>query len=113
MTITAEKIGSAVVARVCGDVTHATSGEFQAKLLGAVQEGCGVVLDLSGVGILTSAGLRALLLLHREAGVARKKVFLAAVPVGVKDVMEVTGFWDHFRAEGSVEDALRRVEEGL
>lgn len=106
MIINTENRGGCVVASVAGDVTHAVSGEFQSALLGALGEADGVVLDLMGVGILTSAGLRTLLLLHREAVKSKKRVVLAAVPAGVRDVMEVTGFWEQFETAEKVGDAV-------
>jgi anti-sigma B factor antagonist len=99
----------AAVAAVTGDVTHAVSAEFQSTLLSALRESPALVLDCSGVNMLTSAGLRALLLLHREAAASGRRLALAAVPPSVRDVMEVTGFWDQFLAFSSVDDAVAAV----
>ena len=95
----------AVVA-VTGDITHAVSSEFQSKLLEALKAAGGLVLDCSGIGMFTSSGLRSLLLLHREASGSGKAFVLAAVPPAVRDVMEVTGFWDQFLALPTVAEAI-------
>jgi len=96
----------ASVAAVSGDITHAVSAEFQSTLLAALQKSPALVLDCSGVNMLTSAGLRALLLLHREASASGRRLALTAVPPAVRDVMEVTGFWDQFLTFPSVDEAV-------
>lgn len=96
----------AAVASVTGNITHAVSGEFQSTLLAALVESPALVLDCSGIVMLTSAGLRVLLLLHREASASGKRLSLASVPPAVRDVMEVTGFLDQFQSHPTVADAV-------
>jgi len=109
MNITISQSDKTAVATVTGDITHAVASEFQAGLLSALGSAGGLVLDFTGIGLLTSAGLRTLLLLYREAGGANKKLVLAAVPDSVKDVMSITGFWDQFVAYGTVENAVAAI----
>jgi len=106
MNLSIENHQHAAVVAVTGDITHAVSGEFQATLLSALKGTGALVVDCTGVNMMTSAGLRALLLLHREASASGKLLVLACVPPGVRDVMEVTGFWDQFLALATVADAL-------
>lgn len=96
MKITTSPSPAATTIVLEGDITHAVSEEFQSTLLAALQSAPALVLECSGLNLLTSAGLRAFLLLHREAASAGKPVLLASVPPAVRDVMEVTGFWQHF-----------------
>ena len=96
----------AAVAAVTGDITHAVSAEFQSSLLAALKGSGGLVLDCTGIVMFTSSGLRSLLLLHREATGSGKPFVLASVPSAVRDVMEVTGFWDQFLALPTVAEAL-------
>ena len=97
------------MAAVTGDVTHAVSAEFQSSLLEALKGSGGLVLDCSGIGMFTSSGLRSLLLLHREASGSGKPFILAAVPPALRDVMEVTGFWDQFFSSPTVDEALAAI----
>jgi len=62
---------------------------------------------MSAISLLTSAGLRTLLLVHRQAANTGKPLALAAVPSGVQDVMEVTGFLDQFTLYPTEADAVR------
>ncbi|NTU67534.1 MAG: STAS domain-containing protein [Chlorobiaceae bacterium] len=109
MNITISPSGKALVAAVTGDITHAVAGEFEAGLFSALGSAGGLVLDFEGIGLLTSAGLRTLLLLYRESRQAGKKLVLAAVPDSVKDVMSVTGFWEQFITYGTVENAVAAI----
>ena len=96
MNITITHDPMIAVATIGGDVSHAVAAEFQERLQAELTSTAALVLDFSGVNLLTSAGLRVLLLLHREATVAGRYLLLVAVPPNVRDVMEVTGFWDQF-----------------
>lgn len=97
------------MAAVSGDITHAVSEEFHSNLLLALRGSRALVLDCGTLNMLTSAGLRALLLLHREAAASGKPFVLAAVPPSVRDVMEVTGFWQHFTSLPTTAGALEAV----
>ncbi len=110
MTLTFSKTKNVAVAIVTGDITHAVSSEFQTTLLNALTKESHLVLDFSGVGMLTSAGLRVLLLLHREASASKKTVILSAVPDAAQDVMKVTGFWEHFISTATVDEAVKLIE---
>ncbi|NTV02085.1 MAG: STAS domain-containing protein [Chlorobiaceae bacterium] len=109
MNITISQSDKTAVATITGDITHAVTGEFQAGLLSAFGSAGGLVLDFAGIGLLTSAGLRTLLLLYREARQSGKNFVLAAVPDYVRDVMSVTGFWEQFVAYDTVEQAVAAI----
>ena len=106
MNITTSSLPATTLVSLQGDITHAVSAEFQSSLLGALSTAPALLLDCSELNLLTSAGLRALLLLHREANAGGKSVCLVAVPSAVRDVMEVTGFWQHFTSYSTMEEAL-------
>ncbi len=109
MNLSLSESSEAAIAAITGDITHAVSDEFQSTLLGWLKESPALILDCSGVNMLTSAGLRALLLLHREASASGKRLALASVPPGVRDVMDVTGFLDQFELHRTVADALAAI----
>ena len=111
MKLTLSNQKNTAVLQVAGDVTHAVSLEFQSTALDALSKEANLVLDFSKIGLLTSAGLRTLLLLHREATAHRKLLILAAVPDSAQDIMKVTGFWEQFRSTPSVEAALQLTEK--
>lgn len=55
-----------------------------------------VLLDLSGVSYLSSAGLRTLLLIHRRVVGESGRLVLVGVASTVVDIMKVTGFLRYF-----------------
>ena len=112
MKISISREPSIAVATVSGDVTHATATEFQHCLEGELTRSKGLVLDFSELNLLTSSGLRVLLLLHRAAADGGCRLLLAAVPEAVHDVMEITGFWDQFGHYPSVAEARTALAQG-
>jgi anti-sigma B factor antagonist len=65
-----------------------------------------VLLDLSRMSYLSSAGLRVLLLLYREAERTGVRVVLAGVAAEVHEVMAATGFADFFTMVDTVDDGV-------
>lgn len=109
MIVTVSRQGSAAVAAIAGQITHAVCGELQERLMNELRSSDAMVLDCSHVEMLTSAGLRMLLLLHREALGGGKRLVLAVVPEPVQDVMAVTGFWDQFVTRNTLDEAVAHV----
>lgn len=97
------------IATLSGDITHAVAGELQLQLMAALENATALLLDCAAIGMLTSAGLRTLLLLHRQAQAGGKRLLLAAVPPAVEEVMRVTGFWDPFQTCTTREEALAKL----
>ncbi len=70
-----------------------------------------VLLDLSGVSYLSSAGLRALLLIHRRVTGENGRLVLAGVSPPVADIMKVTGFLRYFVLLETQGDAVATLLE--
>ncbi len=103
--------GVAVI-RPRGDVDTATvarlRGEFAERVAAGDRH---VVLDLSGVEFLGSAGL-ALLVEQREAAVGRNAVLcLAAVPRAVARPLKITGLQELFATYDDVDTAVTELSK--
>jgi anti-sigma B factor antagonist len=94
------------VVEVSGNVTHAVADELEQTLSQALRAKPLLVIDLQAVRLLTSAGLRVLLLLHRQAAETGKRVALAGLSDQVRDVMGVTGFLEQFVTFQTVAEAV-------
>mgnify|MGYP002654345643 CR=1 FL=1 len=84
------------VIHVDGQIDSKTVGVLRDFIDTDLQEGMPVVLDLTSVPFMSSAGLRTLLTLHRrtqEMGVA---LSLVGIVSEIADTMRVTGFYDYF-----------------
>ncbi|RSS81793.1 STAS domain-containing protein [Streptomyces sp. WAC06614] len=88
------KAGTVLVAT--GEINSETSGRLLAALLPLVREGRPLRIDLTSVTYVSSAGLRTLLVVYREAQHAEVAVTLYGVSEEVRFVMSATGFLDFF-----------------
>ncbi|QES51093.1 anti-sigma factor antagonist [Streptomyces venezuelae] len=88
------KTGTVLVAT--GEINSETSGSLLGALLPLVREGRPLKIDLTAVTYVSSAGLRTLLVVYREAQHAGVAVTLYGVSEEVRFVMSATGFLDFF-----------------
>ncbi|RKT03619.1 anti-sigma B factor antagonist [Streptomyces sp. 3211.6] len=88
------KTGTVLVAT--GEINSETSGTLLETLLPLVREGRALRIDLTAVTYVSSAGLRTLLVVYREAQHAGVAVTLYGVSEEVRFVMSATGFLDFF-----------------
>ncbi len=103
--------GTAMV-KVSGEIDGSTAGQAQAALLPLLEEHRSIVLDMSGVGYMSSAGLRMLLLVYRQVAAQDGKVAIAGLAEPIKDVMSITGFLKFFHLCNDADTALEEIEKG-
>lgn len=101
---------SAVVVAVTGELDSSTAPEAQERIATAMTADHELVLDLSGVPYMSSAGLRMMLLVYRQAQTLNVPVALVGVQDGLLAIMEATGFLEFFTLADSVPDALRALD---
>jgi anti-sigma B factor antagonist len=68
-----------------------------------------LILDLTKVDYLSSAGLRLLLLLYRELTARKGKLVLLGVSEDIRTVMSHTGFLNFFTLVNSEAEAVQAV----
>lgn len=98
--------GGAVLIEPEGDIDGKTAPEFQERVLPLVQPNAGIVLSLARVPFMSSAGLRAMLLIYREAKGKGARVVLAEVNQDIRNSMSATGFLSFFEVRDHVQDAI-------
>lgn len=101
--------GGIVLIEPAGDIDGKTAPDFQDQLLARVQPGARIVLSLARVPFMSSAGLRAMLLIYREAKAKDARLVLAEVNKDIRNSMSATGFLSFFMVRDSVQDATREV----
>src|SRR4051812_7965687 len=110
MNVTARRFASAVVLQVSGrldqDTCDAFRGELMKHIESAVKDGGGVVLDLSSMEYVSSAGLRCFMLASREAKTHHARIFVAALQPMVKEIFEISHFNLVFQVFPTVREAL-------
>jgi anti-sigma B factor antagonist len=102
---TREQDGVAVVS-IDGEIDSKTAPEAQEKLIPFVEKHSRIVMDLSAVTFMSSAGLRMMLLIYRHATAQDGKVALVGLSEQIKDTMDATGFLDFFELCDTIENAV-------
>ncbi len=109
MEIEIHSVAHVTVVSLTGQLDTNTSREVQSQLLPRVEPEGQMVLDLSGVDYMSSAGLRVLLSLYRHTSNQRGSLVMVGVAEEIRDTMEVTGFWDFFQVCDTLDQALARL----
>lgn len=94
MHIEKKREGAVMTATLHGRLDTVTTPEVQAALEGGLDGVTTLVLELSGLEYVSSAGLRLILTLHKKMAEAPGRLVLRNVAAGVMDVFDMTGFTD-------------------
>lgn len=100
------------VVTVRGRVDHTNSDQFGAALDQAARQapaGGGMVIDMSGLEFITSAGLRALLLAQRTVSAAGAKLVVCGVRGVVGEVFRISRFDTLLPVAETTGDAVGRI----
>lgn len=98
MLITKEKTDNTIVLRVEGKIDTLTSPELE-QAIADTYEDCGkLVLDLSKVDYISSAGLRVIVVAHREME-KHYGLIIKNLSKNVKNVLTITGFYKTLNIE--------------
>jgi len=81
-----------VVLRPVGRINNDTSSAFQSRLLACLGAGS-VLVDLSGVEYISSAGLRALMMGSKESQKTGGRLAVAGLTPVVKEIFEISRFF--------------------
>lgn len=106
MEIELEEVNGVTVATLFGELDGRTAPEVQDTLLALPKPHARVLLDMSGVSYISSAGLRALLMLYRQIANGEGRVALAGLSESIRDMMAVTGFLEFFDDYATVDQGL-------
>lgn len=106
MNIELKESGDVTIATLFGELDGRTAPQIQDKLLSLPKTGGKVLLDMSGVGYISSAGLRSLLMLYRQMAANDGRVALVGLTENIRDVMSVTGFLEFFDDYATLKDGL-------
>lgn len=105
MQINTTMSGEVIVAMLEGEIDGKTAPLAQAQLFPLITDGCKLVLEMSGVSYMSSAGLRMLLSMRRQVP-ATGQLVLAGLSEQIYDVMSITGFLDFFVVCATLDEAI-------
>lgn len=114
-TITAMAIGNdesvpVALIELIGDIDGSTAPLVQADVLAASETAVKIILNMSQVGYMSSAGLRVLLSVYRQVATQEGKVILIGLAEEIRDTMSVTGFLDFFVTTDTLDQAFAALE---
>lgn len=106
MKIDVETIQQVTVVKLDGDVDANTAPTVQEKVLPLVQASGKILLDMTNVPYMSSAGLRTLLSLYRQVTAQDGKLVLVGLSEEIEDTMSITGFLDFFTVSSTIDSGL-------
>ncbi|MEO1619439.1 MAG: anti-sigma factor antagonist [Cyanobacteria bacterium J06632_3] len=96
MEINITPVDDIKVIAVSGDIDASTAPTAQKEILPVAEEGNPILLDLTKVEYMSSAGLRVLLSVYRQITAKDIPFVLVGLSEELQDTMSVTGFLDFF-----------------
>jgi anti-sigma B factor antagonist len=113
MNVTSRRFANAVVVLAAGRLDQYTCEAFRGDLLKYVEEaahgGGAIVLDLSALEYVSSAGLRCFMLASRQAKAQHGRIFVAALQPMVSEIFQISHFNLVFQVFPTVRDAVAAV----
>jgi anti-sigma B factor antagonist len=109
MEISVKSIGQVTVVEIAGDIDSNTAPQAQEQILPLAQQAARILLDMSGVEYMSSAGLRMLLSMYRQMSRQNGSMVLVGLSEEIKDTMSVTGFLNFFTTRDTVDEGLQAL----
>ena len=95
------------VVRLAGEIDASSAVIVQQKILPISVPGCQIILDLTQVAYMSSAGLRMLLSVYRQISGNQGRIVLVGLSDELKDTMSMTGFLGYFTVQATLETGLQ------
>ena len=109
MEISVEERGKVRIAKPAGRLDSEGLTSFEEQLLGRVKDKGALVIDFSALDYISSAGLRSILVLAKEAETNKCKFRLANLSPEIMEIFQITGFHNIVPIHDSVQDAVDDV----
>ena len=110
MEITTESKNGALIARAEGRIDGANARDFESAVQAAISECEGpVIIDCKNLSYISSAGLRAILLIAKTLGKRQVKFALCSLSAPIAEIFQISGFDQIISTNPSQDDALAAV----
>jgi anti-sigma B factor antagonist len=111
MEINIKNLEDIKVVELIGDVDASTASGVQQEIMPLAKSNSKILLDMTQVSYMSSAGLRMLLSLYRQTAAQEGKLVLIGLSEDLQDTMSVTGFLDFFTTGATLEAGLAELKE--
>ncbi len=110
MEIPTEQVNGAIVLMPSGRIDGQNALDFQASIDKTIGESSQpVILELSGLNYISSAGLRVILLLAKTLSNRSVHFSICAIAPAVKEVFEISGFGNIIDIHNTRDEALEKI----
>jgi anti-sigma B factor antagonist len=106
MDVNVKTVEQVKVVEIVGDIDGKSAPQAQEQILSVVQAGTKILLDMSRVEYMSSAGLRMLLSTYRQVSSNEGQIVLVGLSEDIKDTMSATGFLRFFTTYETVDAGL-------
>jgi stage II sporulation protein AA (anti-sigma F factor antagonist) len=107
MTIKETIGGDRITVALTGRLDATNAAEVEQRLLAlAMSESVNLILDLSGLDYISSAGLRVMLMVAKRVKTAQGQFILCGMNEPIRTIFDVSGFLTLLRVEERCADAL-------
>ncbi|GAA4465382.1 anti-sigma factor antagonist [Nibrella saemangeumensis] len=111
MEVTVKSEEGITVIEAAGNIDSKTAPEFQNSAVSAAEGKDKIIIDLTKVEFLSSAGLRVLLMIYRQIKANNGQVVLVGTSEDIQDVMANTGFLNFFILAENLEEGIQAFKE--
>jgi anti-sigma B factor antagonist len=110
MRVDKRTVDAVTVVSLTGDLDARSAPVAQQELSDLIPDGTPVLLDLSNVGYVSSAGLRMMLMAYRRAQQSGTAIGLVGVPETLRTILSATGFLRFFEVAETIPEAISALE---
>ncbi len=111
MDINIRTVDGITQVELIGDIDGSTAPAAQAQILPLAGTNAKILLDMTGVAYMSSAGLRMLLSTYRQLTSKGGKMVLVGLSEDIQDTMSVTGFLKFFAVCATPEQGTETLRQ--
>lgn len=111
MNINIKNVEQVTVIELTGEVNSITAPDVQNQVLPLAETEDKILLDMTNVSYMSSAGLRVLLALYRQTSSRDSRIVLVGVNEEIQNIMSITGFLQFFTICETVDAGLETLNQ--
>lgn len=104
-----ENTDGITIVELLGELDSVSAPEVQQQVLPHIHDDSKILLDMTHVTYMSSAGLRILLMMYRNINENVGKIIMSGLNDDVREVMSITGFLDYFTTVDSRHEGLQAL----
>lgn len=111
MEINIKTIDQVTIVEMAGELDGKTAPQAQEQVAPFTKAGGKIILDMTQVTYMSSAGLRMLLSMYRQLSSNDGRIALVGLAEELKDTMSITGFLSYFTTCDTLEAGLTELSQ--